>query len=203
MPYMRDISKRRSRANAKRSWRVRALCCAILAGGCVSLAAAEAPQSSAAAPLTAAQVLRFLDETIDWYRGLTAQQQIATTPTDLAILYDNRQAATQAVRLAFEFARAQAAYIVANTPASQGHSAVLSQYQSLGQLQARFDKQVKDTQAELDAARQKLATAGAKDRPQLQAQISELQGELDLANARRDAVHSMLEFVTGNSANAL
>ena len=148
-------------------------------------------------------MLQFLDQTIDWYRGLAVQQQIATTPTDFAILYDNRQAATQAVRLAFEFARAQAAYIVDNTAVSQGHSAVLSQYQSLGQLQARFDKQVKDTQAELDAARQKLSSAAPKDRAQLQAQISELQGELDLANARRDAVHSMLEFVTGSGANAL
>jgi small-conductance mechanosensitive channel len=203
---MPDISKRRpSRTCANRAWRVRArqLYRAILVGSCVSLAAAAAPQNTARTPLSAAQLLQFLDQTIDWYRGLAVQQQIATTPTDLAILYDNRQVATQAVRLAFEFARAQAAFTVDNTSATQSHSAVLSQYQSLGQLQARFDKQVKDTQAELDADRQKLTAAGVKDRQQLQAQISELQGELELAGARRDAVHSMLEFVSGNSANGL
>jgi small-conductance mechanosensitive channel len=148
-------------------------------------------------------VLQFLDQTIDWYHGLSVQQQIATTPTDLAILYDNRQVAAQSVRLAFEFARAEAAFIVDVSPASQGQSAVSSQYRSLTQLQARFDKQVQDTQAELDSDRQKLATAGVKDRQQLQSQISELQGELDLAGARRDAVHSMLDFVTGSSANGL
>jgi len=153
--------------------------------------------------LSAAQVLQFLDQTIDWYHGLAVQQQIATTPTDYAILYDNRQAAVQTVRLAFEFARAEAAFIVDPTAATQGQGAALSQYQSLGQLQARFDKQVQDTQAELDSDRQKLATAAAKDRQQLQSQISELQGELDLAGARRDAVHSMLEFVTDSSANGL
>ncbi|HSY08346.1 MAG TPA: mechanosensitive ion channel family protein [Steroidobacteraceae bacterium] len=202
---MPGTSEQPSAERADCSWRARVwhLCSAVVVTAFVSAATAAAPQAAATAPLTAAQVLKFLDQSIDWYHGLNVQQQMATTATDLAILYDNRQAATQAVRLAFEFARAEAAFIVDTTPASQGQSTVLSQYQSLGQLQARFDKQVQDTQAELDGDRQKLATAGAKDRQQLQAQISELQGELDLAGARRDAVHSMLEFVTGSSANGL
>jgi small-conductance mechanosensitive channel len=197
-----DISKLSSRAL---SWRAGVCHLSITAFliGVVSLGAAAAPQDSSGATLTSAQVLHFLDQTIDWYHGLNVQQQIATTPTDIAILYENRQAATQTVRLAFEFARAEAAFIVDTTPASQGQSQVLSQYQSLGQLQARLDKQVEDTHAELDSVRQKLSTAAAKDRLQLQAQVSELQGELDLASARRDAVHSMLEFVTGSSANGL
>jgi small-conductance mechanosensitive channel len=202
---MPDTSKRPSRGRADRIWRAlaRHLYCAICVVGFVSVATAAAPQNPPSAPLTSGQVLQFLDQAIDWYHGLSLQQQIATTPTDLAILYDNRQVAAQAVRLAFEFARAEAAFIVDASPASQGQSAVLSQYQSLAQLQARFDKQVQDTQAELDSNRQKLATASVKDHQQLQSQISELQGELDLAGARRDAVHSMLEFVTGSSANGL
>ena len=192
-----------SRAHATRARYVRArlLASTILAGGIVSLATAAAPQSSVNAPLSAAQVVQFLDQTIDWYHRIAVQQQLAATPADYAILYDNRQAAAQAIRLAFEFARAEAAFVV--EPASAPQGAVLSQYQSLGQLQARFDKQVQDTQAELDSDRQKLAAAAPKDRQQLQAQISELQGELDLAGARRDAVHSMLEFVTDSSANGL
>jgi small-conductance mechanosensitive channel len=171
--------------------------------GIVSLAAAAAPPDSAGAPLSSAQVLQFLDQTIDWFHGLTVQQQIATTPTDFAILYDNRQTAMQAVRLAFDFARAEAAFIVDDGTQKQGQNAVSSQFQSLAQLQSRFDKQVDDTKAELDSDRQKLAAAGASDRQQLQSQISQLQGELDLANARRDAVHNMLDFVTGSSANGV
>jgi small-conductance mechanosensitive channel len=167
-----------------------------------TLAAAEA-QNPASSALTGAQVLQFLDQTIDWYRGLNTQQQIATTPSDFAFLYDNRQAATQAVRLAFDFARAQVSSIADNASATPGSNTVLSQYQSLSNLQARFDKQVKDTQGELDANRQKLASSSANERQQLQAQISELQGELDLANARRDAVHSMLDFVSGSSASGV
>ena len=193
----------RARAIRARCVRARQLASAILAGGIAFMATAAAPQNSAAAPLSAAQVLQFLDQTIDWYHGIAVQQQIAATPTDYAILYDNRQAAAQAVRLSFEFARAEAAFAVEPTSVPTGQSAVMSQSQSLGQLQARFDKQVQDTQAELDSDRQKLAAAAPKDRQQLQAQISELQGELDLAGARRDAVHSMLEFVTDSSANGL
>ena len=202
MPQVSNVS---SGARAFRARWVRApqLASAILAGGIAFVATAAAPQNSATAPLSAAQVLQFLDQTIDWYHGIAVQQQIAATPTDYAILYDNRQAAAQAVRLAFEFARAEAAFAVEPTSASQGQSAVPTQYQSLGQLQARFDKQVQDMQAELDSDRQKLAAAAPKDRQQLQSQIAELQGELDLAGARRDAVHSMLEFVTDSSANGL
>jgi small-conductance mechanosensitive channel len=202
MPEVSKLSSGASsmRARCARAWRLASI---ILASGVVCLATAAAPQDSASAPLSAAQVLHFLDQTIDWYHGIAVQQQIATTPTDYAVLYDNRQAAAQAIRLAFEFARAEAAFVVEPASTPQGQGAVLSQYQSLGQLQARFDKQVQDTQAELDSDRQKLAAAAPKDRQQLQSQISELQGELDLASARRDAVHSMLEFVTDSSANGL
>jgi small-conductance mechanosensitive channel len=200
-----SISKRHSGACARvAQWpRARRLCIAVVSAGAVAMAAGAATPDPSSAALTAAQVLQFLDQSIDWYHGLNIQQQLATSPTDLAILYDNRQAAVQTVRLSFDFARAEAAFIVDATAATQGQSSVLSQYQSLSQLQARFDKRVQDTQAELDSDRQKLAAASANDRQQLQSQISELQGELDLAGARRDAVHSMLEFVTGSSANGL
>lgn len=202
---MPETSKLSSTARSLRARCARAgqLGSALLACGIACLATAAAPQTPSSAPLSAAQVLQFLDQTIDWYHGIAVQQQIASTPTDYAVLYDNRQAAAQAIRLAFEFARAEAAFVVETASTPQGQGAVLSQYQSLGQLQARFDKQVQDTQTELDSDRQKLAAAAPKDRQQLQSQISELQGELDLAGARRDAVHSMLEFVTDSSANGL
>ena len=198
---MPDISKQRSNARAGCA-RAGRLCSVMLLAGFATLSAA-APPDSAGATLNSAQVLQFLDQSIDWFHGLAEQQQIATTPTDIAIVYDNRQTAMQAVRLAFDFARAQAAFIGDDSTPKQGQNAVASQFQSLTQLQSRFDKQVSDTQAELESDRQKLATAGASERQQLQSQISQLQGELDLANARRDAVHNMLDFVSGSSANGL
>src|SRR6202035_4372159 len=41
------------------------------------------------APMTGQQVIQVLDQTIDWYRTLGVQQQVATLPSDLLILYDN------------------------------------------------------------------------------------------------------------------
>jgi small-conductance mechanosensitive channel len=202
---MQRISKRPSmpRAYCARRGRARGLPAAVMAGCFMCVAASAPAPNPSSAPLSAPQLLQFLDQTIDWYHGLTVQQQIATTPTDLAIVYDNRQTAMQAVRLAFDFARAEAAFIADGSAPQQGQNAVLSQFQSLGQLQQRYDQQVKDTQAELETDRQKLAGASATDRQQLQSQISKLQGELDLANAHRDAVRTMLDFVTGSSANGV
>lgn len=166
-------------------------------------AANPPPATAATSPLTAAQVLQFLDQTIAWYHGLIVQQQIATTPSDLAVLYDNRQAGLQALRQAFDFARAQAGSIAQDSASNPEQNAALAQYQALRQLQTRLDKQVNDTQSELDVDRQKLAGASAKQRQELQSQVAELQGELDLAGARRDAVVSMVEFVNGGSTNGL
>jgi hypothetical protein len=68
--------------------------------------AADAPGASPEAPpaqpipsravMTGEQVVQILDETVDWYRTLGAQQQSATQPSDLLILYANRQIADRA-----------------------------------------------------------------------------------------------------------
>ena len=47
-------------------------------------------------------------QTVEWYRTLGTQQQTATQPSDLLILYANQQTADQVVGLAFDIARANA-----------------------------------------------------------------------------------------------
>src|ERR1700687_1969468 len=59
-----------------------------------------------ASVLTGDEVVQILDETVDWYRTLGTQQQNATQPSDLLILFANRQTADQVVALAFDIARA-------------------------------------------------------------------------------------------------
>src|SRR3974390_1660594 len=46
-----------------------------------------------------------------------------------------------------------------------------------------------------------METASGKRRRQLQTQIAETQGELELAQARSDAMHNMAVFVRGASSN--
>src|ERR1700736_4300780 len=59
-------------------------------------------------PMSAAQVIQVLDQTVDWYRTLGLQQRTANEPSDLLILYDNRQTANKVMALAFDVARADA-----------------------------------------------------------------------------------------------
>src|SRR6202022_5037933 len=71
--------------------------------------------------LTGEQLVQILDETVDWYRTLATQQQHSTQPSDLLILFANRQTADKVVALAFEIARANAELL--SSEASAGQSA--------------------------------------------------------------------------------
>mgnify|MGYP000055139551 CR=1 FL=1 len=70
--------------------------------------AADAPtqtDASATQPravMTSEQVVQVLDETVDWYRTLGAQQQAARQPSDLLILYANARTADQIMKLVFD-----------------------------------------------------------------------------------------------------
>src|SRR5258706_591841 len=99
----------------------------------------SAPDSRASV-LTAEQVIQILDETVDWYRTLGAQQQNATQPSDLLFLFANRQTADQVVGLAIELARANAELL--SSEASAGQSAAdASSPQSRGHQQSQLDAQ--------------------------------------------------------------
>jgi hypothetical protein len=58
--------------------------------------------------MSAGEVIQMLDATVDWYRTLGIQQQIADEPSDLLSLSENRQIANQVLGLAFDVARASA-----------------------------------------------------------------------------------------------
>jgi small-conductance mechanosensitive channel len=157
--------------------------------------------------LTAAEVVQILDETVDWYRTLGAQQQSANQPSDLMILYANRQAADKVMDLALAIARANAELISSEADTAQSSDAS-SPTRVLAQTQAKLNAQRQDIQTEMEATRHRMTAAPAKDRAELQAKINELQGALDMVSARRNLLDTMADF-TGESdssssrANAL
>jgi small-conductance mechanosensitive channel len=152
------------------------------------------------APMTGPQVIQLLDQTIDWYRTLGIQQQAATEPSDWLILYDNRQTANQVVGLAFEIARADAE-LLAKQPGPTGAGDGAASSQVLNELQSKFAAQGAAVQTELDSDRRQLAEARSRQRVDLQAKISELQGELDLINARRSLLSTMSTFTSQSDTN--
>src|SRR5690348_673486 len=157
----------------------------------VALVALSQSNSPApAVPSNGEEIIPFLNQTIVWYRQITLQQQLATEPSDVLFLNDNRQIADQIVRLSFDFARARAQSLStqpAESAAGHGGSES-SQYQRLADAAAKADQQVKSTQQEIDAQRQQLATATGKKRRTLEALMAETQSELDLFQARRDVL---------------
>src|SRR5258706_3530327 len=171
---------------------------------------AEASQVApgAAALMTGPQVIQVLDQTIDWYRTLGVQQQVSTEPSDLLILYDNRQTANQVIGLAFEAARANAETLAQQPSSIKDPGGASASSQTLSQLQNKFTAEDAKVQTELDANQDQLAAARPEQKAELQAKISELQGELDLTNAKKSLLATMSSFTNqsdtgGVSASAL
>ncbi len=147
------------------------------------------------------KLIQFLNESIALYHQTTIQQQIASEPQQQLLLYDNKQLASQSVQLAFDFARGQLDLMSAG-PASNpapGASGAPSQYNAMQRMLVNLEKQLRDTQAEADSDTQQLVHATGAKRTQLQSEISELQGEIALAQARRDAVRNILDFASGSA----
>lgn len=161
---------------------------------------ATAPPSRAV--MTGEQVVRILDETVDWYRMLGVQQQSATQPSDLLILYGNRQTADRVVALAFELARANAELLSSEAEIQQDAAAdPASSPQALQRSQRDLDARRTNIQSEIAATQRQLAGADVEERTALQAKLAELQSELDLMNARRNLLNNMLELAHETDAN--
>ena len=175
--------------------------------------AADAPTQPAAAAtdsravMTGDQVVQILDETVDWYRTLGIQQQAATQPSDLLILYANRQTADQIMKLAFDFARANAELLSSEANVKKEAEDAASE-QSLSRSRKQLDDQRASIQAEIEANKRQLASTPQQNQVTLQTRISVLQGQLDLVNARRNMLANMAQFASetdssGFGANAL
>jgi hypothetical protein len=169
-------------------------------------AGAGAAQDARISVLTGDQVIQILDETVDWYRTLGTQQQNANQPSDLLILFANRQTADKVVALAFEIARANAELLSSEANAEQG-AADASSPQSLNRQQNQLDAQRQSIQEEMNVDRQRKAASG-KAKQDVAEKLPELQGELAMVDARKNLLDTMAEFVNesnpkGAGANAL
>jgi hypothetical protein len=157
---------------------------------------ATAASDSRVSVLTAEQVIQILDETVDWYRTLGTQQQNATQPSDLLILFANRQTADQVVDLAIELARANAELLSSEAGAEQSAAAAPSSA-SLNQRQSQLDSQRASIAAEIAGLKESRATG--KSKPDISAKLTELQGELAMVAARKNLLDTMTEFTDQSS----
>ncbi|HEY6270703.1 MAG TPA: mechanosensitive ion channel domain-containing protein [Terriglobales bacterium] len=160
--------------------------------------AAEPEQNSAD------QIIGFLNESLVWYRQQAAQQQLVSEPSDVLFLNDSRRIVDQVVQLAFGYARSRAQALASQGVSLPSGAATpsSSQYQRLYDLAAKADQQVKQSQQDLAAKRKEMEAAVGKKRRTLQATVDEAESELELFQARRDALRNMIEM-TGAASGKL
>ena len=145
------------------------------------------------------QVIEYLNQSIDWYRHLPVEEDIATDPTDILFVNDDRQMAGQIVRLSFDFGRSAAQVLAAQAPPPTNQAPTSSRFQNLLQAAARTDEVIRQTQAEIDEIRAKLDVVRGRERQKVEVTLEELQSELALAQARSEALHSILQFTNTGS----
>ena len=176
--------------------------CWALVGLAVGVPHAAVPQAANThvSVLTAGQVVQILDDTVEWYRALGTQQQNATQPSDLLILFANRQTADKVVSLAFDIARANAE-LLSSEAGSEAAAGGTTAAQALTQQQSELDTTRQGIQQEIAADKQKLAAAG-KGSADIAAKLSELQGELAMVDARRNLLDTMTEFINSSDPKA-
>jgi small-conductance mechanosensitive channel len=176
----------------KRAWfSVVALCCVI--GVLQTFAAQDFPA------LNRDAILGHLNAVITWYRDATNKVQAAGLPSDAIYEDSTRNLATQVVRLAFQWARAEAAVIGATEKSLNANQAPTppAQQQDLTQIAARISAEIDNTQSRLDDLNKQLTSAPRSKRNALLAERERLQGELALDKAVQDAVQKMAAFAEG------
>jgi len=147
------------------------------------------------------QVIKFLTESIDWYRHLSVERQIATEPSDLLFLDDNQPIGTQVVQLSFAFARADAS-LAATFPApasEQGGAAIAdassSDFKHFVEMKTKSDDASRQASEDLESIKKKLLTARRADRKTLEAALAETQSRLELLQARSTSLRDLVEFI--------
>jgi small-conductance mechanosensitive channel len=156
--------------------------------------------------LNRAAILGHLNAVITWYRDSANKVHAVGLPSD-AIYEDNaRSLGEQAVRLAFQSARA-AAVLIQDTDKESGKRGANGQppqQQDLNQIAAKISAEIDGTQARLDAVNKQLARASARQRRTLLEQRERLQGALELYKTVQSNIQKMTTFVdsTGESVSA-
>lgn len=175
--------------------------CGILVTSMSRAVAAAEPMLHSRAVMTGDQVVRILDETVDWYRTLGAQQQSATQPSDLLILYANRQTADKVIALAFEIARANAELLSSEAQVARSPADAAFSQQQIAEARKKLDTQRASIQAEKEARERQALSASKAEKSELQAKAAQLQSELDMVNARRNLLDTMAQFVSQSDSN--
>lgn len=166
---------------------------------------ANTPPSSYQLP-SDEQVIGFLLQSVNWYRHVYAERQVASETDDLLFLNDNQAIEAQIARLSFEFAKVDAAlattasspYKMPETPAVNDPPA--SDLAHFIELKNRSDEQSQTAIHAINNLNDKIRVARKADSKSLKAVLDETQRRLELVNAVSQTVNTLIEFVQSTRA---
>jgi small-conductance mechanosensitive channel len=171
--------------------------------------AAASPAAASTAPaLDAHGVILYLSDVINWYGHLGVEAQLVREPDETLFFADDRQTAGEVLKLGFDYARAQAAYLAKVNPVAGAATSV----QAAGTPGATELGNIIHTLTTLDAAANKLrarildlqsqlAKAPAAKRTAIAAEIEGAQNELDLNQARVEALNALKQYESGSASS--
>jgi Mechanosensitive ion channel len=172
--------------------------CAIVAIAMSGGLSADTTEGSYQLP-SDAQVIGYVLQSVNWYRHVYTERQVASDSGDLVFLNDNQAIESQIVKLSFEFARADVA--LAKTAASR-HDAVATLAAPASadlthfiEVKNRNDQLTQQTSADIGKLNEKIASARKTDRKKLKAALDDAQSRLELLQAVSQGVNDLIQFV--------
>jgi len=183
-----------------------ATCCAIFAIAISGALSADTTQGSYQIP-SDTQVIGYLLQSVNWYRHVYTERQVASDPGDLVFLNDNQAIESQIVELSFEFAKAEVALAKTATSLHDAPATVAvpasADLAHFIELKNRNDQVTQQTSADIGKLNEKIASARRADRKKLKAALDDAQSRLELLQAVSQAVNDLIQFVqTARTAKA-
>jgi Mechanosensitive ion channel len=183
-----------------------ATCCAIFAIAISGGLYADTTQGSYQLPSNT-QVIGYLLQSMNWYRHVYTERQVANDPEDLVFLNDNQGIESQIVKLSFEFANADAALAkTATSPHDAPATPAVPASADLAhfiELKNRNDQLTQQTSEDIGKLNEKIASARKTDRKKLKAALDDAQSRVELMQAVSQGVNDLIQFVqTARTAKA-
>ena len=174
-----------------------AVCCGIVAAAMAGGLSADTPPSTYHLPSNS-EVIGYLLQSVNWYRHVYTERQVANDPGDLMFLDDNRATERQIVTLSFDFAKADALLLTSAVSSHPGATATDPPPADLAHfiaLKKRNDELSQQAMEEIKDLDKRLNSANRADRKKLKAAEEDAQTRLHLLDAVAQGLNDLVEFV--------
>jgi hypothetical protein len=178
-----------------------ATCCAFVATAIVGRLSAGSPQTYELP--SNEQVVGYLMQSVNWYRHVYAEEQVANGPAGLVFLDDHRAIELQIVKLSFEFAKADATLETTDPSPHDGPTLSDPPTSDLAhfiELKNRNDQVTLEAIQEVETLNKTIARAKNSERQELKAALQDAEGRLHLLEAFAQTINDLIGFVESSRA---